>query len=308
MDLRHLRYFVCVAEEMHFGRAAQRLGISQPPLSQQIRALEDELGVRLFDRTSRRVRLTEAGSLFLPEARQTLAQAERAAQTARLAQRGELGRLGLSFTASAPFVPEVAGALYRFRQSHPQVELALQELNLDAQIEQIAAGAIDIGIIRAFDPPLLPADMVAECLLEEEMVLALRADHPLAANPSPAIADLAGVPLVLYGATNGAGFNEHFFALCEQAGFRPTVAMEVGSFATLLGLVAAGFGATVLAQSLARLRIENVVLRSLSVPVTSRLWLTHKRALSPTARIFRQAVLSPGVDADHQRAPGPPIT
>lgn len=291
MDLRHLRYFVCVAEEMHFGRAAQRLGISQPPLSQQIRALEEELGVRLFDRTSRRVRLTEVGNLFLPEARQTLAQADRAMQTARLAERGELGRLRLSFTASAPFVPEVAGALYRFRHSHPQVELALQELDVDTQIDQIAQGQIDIGIIRAFERPSLPADMVAECLLEEDMVLALRADHPLAQNPAPAIADLAGVPLVLYSVTNGAGFNEHLFALCNKAGFQPTVALEVGSFATLLGLVAAGFGATILAQSLARLQIENVVLRRLSTPVTSRLWLIHKHLLSPTALVFKETVM-----------------
>lgn len=292
MDLRHLRYFLCVAEEMHFGRAAQRLGISQPPLSQQIRALEEELGVRLFDRTSRRVRLTEAGQAFLPEARQTLAQADRAAQVARLAQRGEIGRLDLSFTASAPFVPQVASALYRFRQSHPRVELALQELGLVAQIEQIERGQIDIGIIRAFDPPLLPQSMISSCLLEEDMLLALRQDHPLAQRErDPTIADLDGLPLVLYGATGGAGFNEHFFALCERAGFRPTVTLEVGSFATLLGLVSAGFGATVLSQSLARLHVENLAFRPLATPLRSRLWMIHKPDLPPTAQAFRETLV-----------------
>ncbi|MDE8653129.1 LysR substrate-binding domain-containing protein [Novosphingobium album (ex Liu et al. 2023)] len=295
MDLRHLRYFLHVAEELHFGRAAQRLGMSQPPLSQQIRALEEELGARLFERTSRRVRLTEAGRRFLPEARQALAQAERAVQVARLAHRGELGRLALGFTASAPFVARVADALYRYRQSHPQVELALQELGRDAQIARIERGELDMGIIRTFEPPLLPAGMAFECLVQEEMLLAVRQDHPLArCEADPAIADLAGVPLVLYNAANGAGFNEHFFALCEQAGFRPSVALEASSFATLLGLVAAGFGPTVLAQSLARLQMDNLVLRSLSVPVMSRLWMIHKHELSPTAQAFRDTMAASG--------------
>lgn len=291
MDLRHLRYFLYVAEEMHFGRAAQRLGISQPPLSQQIRALEEELGVQLFERTSRRVSLTPAGQALLPQAREALAQMERAAEAARQAHRGEIGRLGLGFTASAPFVPRVADALYAFRQSHPRVELALQELGRDEQIAGVEQDQLDIGIIRAFEPPLLPAGMGAECLLEEDMLLAVRQDHPLARrNTDPAIADLAGVPLVLYGTANGAGFNEHFFALCGEAGFRPSVALEVTSFATLLGLVAAGFGPTILARSLSRLHVDNLVLRDLADPVTSRLWMVHKHKLSPIARAFKAAL------------------
>lgn len=294
MDFRHLRYFVCVAEEMHFGRAAERLGISQPPLSQQIRALEEDLGVRLFERTSRRVRLTEAGRLFLPEARQALVQFDRAAQVARKAHRGELGRLSLGFTASAPFVPRVANALHTFQQAHPEVELALQELGRDAQIAKVAEGELDLGIVRAFEPPLLRPEMTSECLLEEEMLLAIRRDHPLAQRDAdPSIVDLASVPLVMYGAVNGAGFNEHFLALCESAGFRPKIALEVGSFATLLGLVSAGFGATILARSLARLQVDNLALRSLSAPLTSRLWLICKYELSPVARAFTGMIASP---------------
>jgi DNA-binding transcriptional LysR family regulator len=299
MDLRHLRYFLCVAEEMHFGRAAQRLGISQPPLSQQIRALEEELGVRLFDRTSRRVRLTDAGRLFLPEAQQTLIQADHAAQTARLAHRGEIGRLSLGFTASAPFVPRVAQALYRFRQSHPKVTMSLQELGRDAQIEQVEKGQLDIGIIRAFDQPFLPSGMLSHCLIEEDMLLATREDHPLARRAeNPTIADLAGQPLVLYGATNGAGFNEHFFAQCEKAGFRPHVAHEASSFATLLGLVAAGFGATILAQSLARLHVDTLVYRRLDESVRTRLWMIYRPDLSPTARVFKDAISMPEAALD----------
>jgi DNA-binding transcriptional LysR family regulator len=155
-----------------------------------------------------------------------------------------------------------------------------------------------MGIVRSFDPPALPSDMVFECLHEEDMLLALRREHPLAQrNSDPAIADLAGVPLVLYGAANGVGFNEHFFALCEQAGFEPSIALEVSSFSTLLGLVAAGFGATILSQSLARLRVENLVLRRFSTLVTSRLWMIHRRVLSPTAQEFKRTIVAPENEA-----------
>lgn len=292
MDLRHLRYFLCVAEEMHFGRAAQRLGISQPPLSKQIRALEDELGVRLFDRTSRRVRLTEAGRLFEPEARLALAQADRAAEIARLAHRAEIGHLGLGFTTSGPFVPLVARALHRFRASYPDVELILREEGRDAQIEAVRSRQLDIGIVRDYCAPTLPEGMVSQCLLREEMILALRNDHWLARRPeAPRIADLAEEPLVLYGPPNGAGFTDHFFALCEESGFVPRIAHEARSLATLLGLVAAGFGPTVIAQSMARLHVDNVVSRPFETPLPTALWLIHGEELSPTALAFRKTIL-----------------
>lgn len=293
MDLRHLRYFACVAEEMHFGRAAMRLGISQPPLSQQIRVLEEELGVRLFDRTSRRVRLTPAGAAFLPEARQTLAQSERAAYVARRAQRGEIGRLAVGFTTSAPFVSEIATALYRFRQSHPQVEMQLLELPRDDQFERIAKNQLDLGIVRSFAPPLLDPGMNAIQLLEEGTIIAVRDDHPIAHNVAdPTIADLAGQPLVIYSDTIGAGFNEHIHALCERTGFVPDIVHRAESLATLLGLVAAGFGATVIARSLGRLHVDTIVYRTLDGPDTrSGLWLVHGDDISPTGQAFLSSVL-----------------
>jgi DNA-binding transcriptional LysR family regulator len=292
MDLRHLRYFLCIAEEMHFGRAAQRLGISQPPLSKQIRALEEELGVLLFERTSRRVRLTEAGRLFEPEARKALEQADRAAQIARLAHRAEIGRLGLGFTTSGPFVPLVARALHRFRQTYPDVELILREQGRDEQIEGVRSRELDIGIVRDFRNPVLPDGMVAELLQREEMILALRSDHWLARRPEPPrIADLRDEPLVLYGPPNGSGFTEHFEALCEEAGFAPKIAHEARSLATLLGLVAAGFGPTIIAQSMTRLHIDNVVNRRFATPTPSALWLIHNRDLPPTGAAFRTTIL-----------------
>ncbi|HWW57078.1 MAG TPA: LysR substrate-binding domain-containing protein [Sphingopyxis sp.] len=292
MELRHLRYFLFVAEERHFGRAAVRLGISQPPLSQQIRMLEQELGARLFDRTSRRVQLTEAGRLFLPEARATLEQSERAAEIARRAHRGEAGRLGLAFTVSGPFVPQVARALYSFRHSHPDVELVLRELSRDEQIEAVRTQEVDIGIVRDFERPILPEGMVCRCLLTEDLVLTLRSDHALARRTAdPDVADLAQEPLVLYGAPNGAGFNEHFFALCAEAGFVPQIAHEAQSLATLLGLVAAGFGPTIIARSMARLHVDTLVNRPFATPVTSSLWLIHNRVLSAVGDAFRQTIL-----------------
>jgi DNA-binding transcriptional LysR family regulator len=293
MDLRHLRYFICVAQEMHFGRAAARLGISQPPLSQQIRALEAELGVRLFDRTSRRVRLTQAGILFLPEAQETLDQADRAMQIARRAQRGEIGRLGLGFTTSAPFVLQIARALYAFRQDQPDVELTLVELPRDAQIAKVEQGQLDLGIVRGFEAPVLPPSLASICLLEEDLILAMRSDHPLAARAGEiGIADLAETRLVLYDSTNGAGFNEHLIALCHAAGFSPRVAQEAGGLATLLGLVAAGFGVTVLARSLARLHLADLVYRRLDEPeAVSRLWLIHGGDMSAPSRAFLKSVV-----------------
>lgn len=285
---------------MHFGRAAVRLGISQPPLSQQIRALEDELGVRLFDRTSRRVALTEVGRLFIPEARATLEQADRASQIARRAQLGQIGQLSVGFTASGPFVPQVAGALYRFRQSFPHVDLTLRELGRDEQIDAVDRGHLDVAIVRCFTPPFLPDGLVSLPLLEEEMYLAIRQDHRLARQAcAPTIADLRDEPLVLYSAVIGAGFNEHFLALCEQAGFLPNIAHEAGSLATLLGLVAAGFGATILAHSLTRLHVENLTYRPFAAPLNCTLWLVHRDNLSRPSQAFKDAILS-GDGADGQ--------
>lgn len=287
MDLRHLRYFSCVAEEMHFGRAALRLGISQPPLSQQIRALEAELGVQLFERTSRRVRLTEAGRQFLPEARDTLAQAARAARIAQRAHHGEMGRLRLGFSVSVPFVPHIMDTLARYRQTYPEVDLSVDELGRDEQIEGVERGSLDLGILRIFGEAHLPADLVSSCIQADGMVLAMRRDHRLAAlDRELTIADLEGEPLILFGAINGAGFNEHILARCAELGFAPRIAMEASSFATLLGLTAAGFGITLLSATLARLNVDTMTFRPLDVGFSSRLLTIHPPAASPTTRAF----------------------
>ncbi len=178
MELRHLRYFIAVAEELHFGRAAQALGISQPPLSQQIQTLEQELGTRLFERTNRRVELSESGRLFLDEARLVLAQVDKATDVARRAQLGEIGELKIGFTSSAPFTSSIPQAIFAFRQAYPDVHLTLTEITS----QEVAAGledkTIQVGIMR---PLALPDSLVVFELLSEPLVAIMRADHPLAA-------------------------------------------------------------------------------------------------------------------------------
>lgn len=291
MELRHLRYFVCLAEELHFGNAAERLGISQPPLSQQVRALEDELGARLFDRTSRRVQLTEAGRLFLPQARETLAQAERAARVARQAHQGEIGRLRLGLSPSVPFITDVMDTLARYRRAFPQVSVELNELPRDEQIAGVERGTLDIGLVRAFSALELPSQMEAVHLQREGMVLAMRRDHRLAnLERVLLLEDLQDEPLILFGSMNGAGFNEILLAHCEILGFRPKVTLEAGSFGALVGLTAAGLGITILSQSLARLNVDTLAFRHIEMPFASQLLMFHLRDGSPATLNFRRLI------------------
>src|SRR5262245_26825869 len=193
MELRHLRYFVVVAEELHFRRAAERLHMSQPPLSQQIRALEAEVGATLLLRNQRKVELTAAGAAFLERAREILAAVEDAALEARRVQRGEVGRLAIGFVGSAmySFVPDLLRA---FRERYPDIQLRLQELGTSEQLRQLENGRLDVGFMRT---PSTRPELRAETVLEERVVAALPDAHPLAARARLRLTDLEGQPLVL---------------------------------------------------------------------------------------------------------------
>jgi DNA-binding transcriptional LysR family regulator len=287
MELRHLRYFVRVAEELHFGRAAARLGISQPPLSQQIMALEEELGVPLLERTSRNVVLTEAGRLFLHEARKTLAQAERAMLVARRAARGELGELRIGFNASAPFVPAVARAIHDFRIAWPDVHLTLSELPGPEMRAALAEHKVEVGFLRGFRQPELPAPFVSRLVLREGVVVAMRPDHPLAAKQSVTLADLKGQPMIFYQRGLTGGFTEQLQKLMRAAEIEPIVAQEVREVSTMFGLVAAGVGITVVARSLRALQAANVVYRDFDeAEANSAMWLVYGPPLSEAAQHF----------------------
>jgi DNA-binding transcriptional LysR family regulator len=277
MELRHLRYFIAVAEELHFGRAAQNLGISQPPLSQQIQALEQELGARLFERTNRRVELSEAGRLFLEEARLVLAQVDKAADVARRAQLGELGEMKIGFTSSAPFNSTIPKAIYAFRQRFPAVHLNLAEMSSQAVADALLDESIEVGLIR---PLALPESLVATELFREPLVAVINAGHPLAEGSEGGLhmAALAEQPFVFFPRSYGSGLYAQLLSLARQAGFSPHVAQEASEAMTIIGLVSAGLGVSVLPASFQRMRIDGVVYRKLlDDGADTAVWLVQRR-------------------------------
>jgi DNA-binding transcriptional LysR family regulator len=294
MELRHFRYFVHVAEELHFGRAAARLGISQPPLSQQIRLLEEELGVSLLERTSRRVTLTEAGRLFLGEAYKTLAQAAYAMDVARSVGIGARGEINVGFASSVPFTTVVAQALSAFRATYPGVRLNLTEMSRNAQIEGMLTEKIEVGFIRDNDRPILPEGLESILLMTEPLLVAMLASHPLAHAPSdPTVDDLRHEDFILYRADFGSGFNDHLTRLCALAGYAPNVVQEVTGPFTLLGLVSAGLGITVVTPTLGALHPDNMTFRPLNDPeAISRLWMIRRCGVSKAATHFIELVLA----------------
>lgn len=287
MELRHLRYFIAVAEELHFGRAAQALGISQPPLSQQIQALEQEIGARLFERTNRRVELSEAGRLFLEEARLALAQVDKAADVARRAQLGELGELKIGFTSSAPFNSTIPQAIFAFRQRFAAVHLKLKEMSSTQVAEALVDQAIQVGIMR---PLPLPDSLSVVELLREPLVAVLSSKHPLAEGREEGLylSKLAQEPFVFFPRSYGSGLYAQLLNLSRDAGFTPHFAQEASEAMTIIGLVAASLGVSVLPASYQRMRIDGVVYRRLLDPqAMTAVWLVQRKdQCSPMAKAF----------------------
>jgi len=284
MGLRHLRYFVAVAEELHFGRAAARLFIAQPPLSQQIQQLERELGLTLFQRTSRRVQLTPAGEVFLMGVRQTLAALDAAVQSARRASRGETGWLGIGFAASATYdlLPAV---LHDFRAQFPDVHLSLMELNAAEQSVALRDRSIHVGFAR---PYAEEAEVAVEAVLREPFLVALPESHPLAAQPALSLPLLAGEPFVSFPERPLPSYAQVVRAVCEGAGFAPRVVQEVREMQTAISLVAAGLGVALLPASVQHLRRDGVVYRPLpnDAPRTELAVISRKEDASPTLQNF----------------------
>lgn len=262
MELRHLRYFVAVAEELHFRRAAERLHMSQPPLSQQIRALEADVGAQLLVRSRRRVELTEAGKVFLREARAVLEAADRASDLARRVSRGEVGRLAVGFVGSAMYsaVPEI---LRRFRGEHPDVELHLREVPTGLQLEALESGELDVGFIR---PPVPGQDLRVETIQTEKVVVALPASHPLARRKRLRLEALGHEALVLLARREAPGLHETLAVAMAGVGGSTWVVQEVAEMQTAIGLVAAGLGISLVPASVASLDRDGVVYRPISGP------------------------------------------
>jgi len=267
MELRHLRYFMAVAEEGHITRAAERLGIQQPPLSQQIRALEDELDVQLFRRKPRGVELTEAGRSFLSDTRAILNQLAKARARAERTARGEQGTVAVGFTSSAPFHPFVSGTIRSFREAYPMVSLVLEEHGTSELVDALRNETIDVAFIRSSIADR--QGLAIYPMLEEPMFVALPDDHRLAPRaeqeepPPLAVADLAAEPFILYRRRIGAGFYDAIISACHNAGFAPNIAQEAPRIVSTLNLVASGLGISFVPAALTQIRMAGVAYRAI---------------------------------------------
>ncbi|HEY4201944.1 MAG TPA: LysR substrate-binding domain-containing protein [Devosiaceae bacterium] len=286
MELRQFRYFVAVAEELHFTRAAERLHIGQPPLSLQIQAIERELGVTLLKRTRRKVELTPVGELFLQEARLALMQASRAVDTATRAARGEMGTLRLTFITSVPLVDVFTKAVRAFRLALPQVHLELKIKPSVEIIDDVLLNTIDVGFTRPALQTVLPTSVVGVPVYEDRLMVVLPVDHPLNKEDGPiSISKLRSERFVLRARGSGTGFYEQVFSICAEAGFTPLIAQEAGEATTTLGLVAAGVGITVAPQALQSIKVHDVVWRELSEAETrSQIVLIYNKASTNALR------------------------
>ncbi|YCH09058.1 LysR family transcriptional regulator [Arthrobacter sp. alpha11c] len=288
MELRQLRYFLVLAEELHFGRAAERLHLTQPPLTVAIRRLERELGVQLFDRTTRRVALTHAGEAFKRRVQDAVTELDEAAGDLASVAAGLSGRIRVGFVSSASYttIPE---AIRAFRQQRPRVELILSPLTSGEQIEQLLDGDLDIGLIR--DPGEVPG-LTMELVGTEDLVAVLPEAHPLALQEEIRPADLEGEPMILFPYRLMPGFVTRVHRLFDGLDTSPQVVQQTIHQETVLGLVAAGLGISILPESVRRFQMPGVVSRPIAGNPQTALYAARGRSHSPTVDHFLSGLLN----------------
>jgi DNA-binding transcriptional LysR family regulator len=257
IELRHLRYFLAVAETLHFSRAARRLGMAQPPLSQQIKRLEQLLGHALFERTTRGVKLTPAGQLLVRRARSTMEKVDEDLAQVRRLGRGEEGTLTVGFSGSVMFT-ELPAAIQSFRHRYPKVELRLRELVTSAQIAALLNGQIDLAFLRDGDPT---EGIRITTLLKEKYVAVLPEAHALARRRTLSVKALEGEPFIMFARRMGPLAYDRTIACCEREGFRPNIVQDAPQWLTLVRLVSAGLGVTLAPACVARVAVPGVVYR-----------------------------------------------
>jgi len=291
IELRHLRYFIAVAEELHFGHAAARLNISQPPLSQQIQILEQQVGARLLARTNRSVSLTPAGRQFLADSRQILNQVDEAAARALRLHQGETGELRIGFTSSAPFITAVSDTLSSFRQRYPDVHIQTREINTREQIAPLNEGTLDLGLMR--NTPL-PETLAWEVILREPLLAMIPRTHPLATRTAVSLHELAQEPFVFFDPHVGTGLYDDILSLMRRYQLTPRIAQEVGEAMTIIGLVAAGLGVSILPASFHRVQLSEMCwIPIIEEDAVSEMWLVwskHQEQGAAAAR-FKQQLL-----------------
>jgi DNA-binding transcriptional LysR family regulator len=291
MELRHLRYFVAVAEELHFGRAASRLRIAQPPLSRQIRDLEREVGATLLSRTKKKVSLTPAGRAFLPEARLTIAQAKRAKRAALSAARGEMGELRVGFVEAATYSGVLPAVLRYFRRHLPHVGLELFEMSSFQQAEALRQGRIELGIMHS-PPPDAARWLSVERVFADPVVVALPRGHRLAKRARLALRELSAEPFLLFPRYVAVVLHDRVIAACREAGFSPLIVQEATQMQTIVGLVAAGLGVALVPGSIVQLRRPGVAYRPVRDPaIDMGTWAAWKAdEPSPVRERFLSAI------------------
>jgi DNA-binding transcriptional LysR family regulator len=260
-DLNQLRCFVTVAEELHFGRAAARLNMTQPPLSRQIQVLEHIIDATLLERTSRSVRLTPAGRSFLPEARRILKLAESASQVARRIALGKTGSLKIGYTAAAAygFLPELIAAC---RARLPEVDFSLKEMVSGDQLEALASGQIDAGLLR---PPIARPEFATRRVVAEPLLAAIPKKHPLANAATISIKDFDDQPFVMYSPYESRYFHDLLVALFTRADVLPRYVQHVGQIHSILAMVRAGLGVSIVPAAATNLKLADVRLRPLKL-------------------------------------------
>jgi DNA-binding transcriptional LysR family regulator len=256
MELRHIRYFLAVAEELNITRAAERLGIGQPPLSQQIRALEKEIGTQLFRRTGHGVVLTEAGDAFAIDAARLLQDARQAVEKAQSAARGELGQLNIGFTGSAAFNPIVSKLIQAYRQSSPGVRLTLAEGNTAQLLDFLHDGSVDVAFVRLGGQS--PTGVQLDHIDIESMTIVLPSTHPLAKKRRVALSDLSEDLFVLLPRAVSPTLHDVILEACRIAGFIPREGQQAPQLSSVVNLVAAGFGVSLVPSSVCQIRIDGI--------------------------------------------------
>ncbi len=296
MELRHLRYFTAVAEERHFGLAAERLGIAQPPLSKQLQDLERELGYALFDRSRRPIALTAAGVALLEHARGVLEAVEIGVRAARRAGAGHSGSISIGYPPSLAY-SGLTQLLRAFRGRLPDITIQLQELAPAEQIAALKGGDLDVAFVRT---PLHDPQLSSETVRREKLVLALPFDHRLAVRERIALSQVASEPFVFFPRSRGPGFFDFVMGFCRDCGFTPHIE-QVAPQMDVLALVGAGFGVSILPESVRELRRVDIVLRPIIGSPTTELslvWRTDEA--SPTVARFIETVRQVGVKRARQ--------
>ncbi|HWD65171.1 MAG TPA: LysR substrate-binding domain-containing protein [Solirubrobacteraceae bacterium] len=286
-----MRYFVAVAEELHFRRAAARLHISQPPLSQQVRQLEEELGTQLLIRNRRRVELTAAGEAFLRDARVILGELDGAVGTAQRIGSGQAGRLRINFVGSA-LVSIIPAAVQAFRRDRPGVEVEMRERPTAEQLRAVRSGSVDLGFVR---PPIDDLDgLRAEVVLREPTVAVLPSSHPLAEGGRISMSRLAGEPLVLFPRSQASGYHDLLISALARGG-PPRVVQYAPEMTTIVGLVAAGLGVSLVPRSVERLALGGVSYRPVpGAPVSELVAVARQDDDAPLVRAFIEQARAEG--------------